>query len=103
MTFRRMMVRALLPLVTVLTAFGQSTTGTIVGTISDPSGSITPGAAVVVINEQTGARRDLLTNPAGQFAAPLLAVGTYRVEVQKSGFKSASMGGLVLEVNQTIR
>ncbi len=51
-------------------ASAQKTSGTITGTLTDPSGAVVPGATVSVVNERTGAAREAATNEEGSFAGP---------------------------------
>ncbi|MCI0625787.1 MAG: carboxypeptidase-like regulatory domain-containing protein [Acidobacteria bacterium] len=81
----------------------QTTTGTIVGTVTDPSGAVVAGVAVTVTNEETGLRRNVSTSSRGEYTANLLPIGRYTVEGELSGFKKAKVSGIVLQVNQTVR
>lgn len=76
---------------------------TIVGTATDPSGRIVPGASITVTNAQTGAVRTLLTNDAGQYVAPDLPIGKYDLRLESSGFQVAESKGIVLNVNDRVR
>ena len=60
---------------------GQTTFGSITGTVVDPTGAVVPGASVSVINESTGLERKAATSAGGVFNMPSLDVGTYRVMV----------------------
>jgi hypothetical protein len=86
-----------------LTGFAQTTSATIVGTISDPSGSIVPGAQVTARNPDTGLTRTVTTNEAGTYRFEFLPVGNYVIEVTANGLRKASRAGIVLEVNDTAR
>lgn len=77
-------------------AFAQLTTGSIAGVISDQSGAAMPGATVEVLNTETGARRQLVTDSAGRYAAPSLSLGLYEVKVSMSGFASVANKGITL-------
>ena len=81
---------------------GQSTFGSISGTVTDPSGAVVPGAQVQVINEGTGAVRKVQTASAGVFNVPDLDFGTYRVRVTAQGFTTYERGGLQLSATQII-
>jgi len=83
--------------------WAQTTTGTIVGRIMDPSGAVVVGVAVTVINEETGLRRSVSTNTQGDYTVNLLPIGRYSIEAELSGFKKAKVSGIVLQVNQTVR
>jgi hypothetical protein len=71
------------------------------GAITDSTGAAVPGASVVVISQETNARRDVQTNDAGLYRVPFLLPGIYRLEVQKEGFKPIRRAEVRLEVNQT--
>jgi hypothetical protein len=68
------------------TARAQST-GTIQGNITDAQGSVVPGTTVTVRNVATGVERSLVSDSAGDYQAPSLAPGRYRVEARLSGFQ----------------
>jgi hypothetical protein len=82
-------------------AFAQE--ATIVGTVTDPSGRIVPGAYITVTNAQTGAVRTLLTNDAGQYVAPDLPIGKYDLRLESPGFQVEESKGIVLNVNDRVR
>jgi len=86
-----------------LAAVGQVTTATIVGTVSDPSGSTVPGAQITARNVETGLSRTVTSGDAGTYRIEFLPVGKYDVEVTYSGFKKALLSGIVLQVNETSR
>jgi outer membrane receptor protein involved in Fe transport len=81
---------------------GQSTAG-LSGTIRDATGAVIPGAQIGIVNLETGIRREASSNAAGNYEVPLLQPGTYRLTVQKEGFKAVTRDGLRLEVNQQAR
>jgi Carboxypeptidase regulatory-like domain len=80
----------------------QTTFGSISGTVSDPSGAVVPRATVTVTNEGTGIVRRVTTGSAGDFNAPDLDVGSYRIHVAATGFAVYERGGLVLSAHQVI-
>jgi outer membrane receptor protein involved in Fe transport len=86
-----------------LAAHAQVTTATIVGTISDPSGSIMPGAQVTARNVDTGLTRTVTSSDAGAYRLEFLPVGKYVLEVTAAGFKKAYLNDIVLQVNDTTR
>src|SRR6266571_5717673 len=79
-------------------ASAQKTAGTITGTLTDPSGAVVPGAIVGVVNERTGAAREAATNEEGSFSFPELEAGTYRLTVNKGGFKKLALKSVELHV-----
>lgn len=58
-------------------------TGDIQGTVLDEANAGVPDAKVTITNLQTGATRTVLTNQAGEFSAPQLEIGKYRVSMKK--------------------
>ncbi|PYV38733.1 MAG: hypothetical protein DMG06_25000, partial [Acidobacteria bacterium] len=83
--------------------FGQSDRGTITGTVTDPSGAVIPDAAVTVTNVRTDTKTMVTSTSSGNYAVPLLPAGTYKITVEKQGFKTAVRESLPLLVGQTVR
>src|ERR1700728_2882960 len=79
-------------------------TSQIRGTIEDPSGGAVAGASITLTQVATGATRSTISAADGAYAFPDLTVGTYELEVTKSGFSKYLQQGIVLEVgvNPTI-
>ena len=67
-------------------AFAQGT-GTIHGSVTDPSGLGVPGARVTAVLEERGTTRKVETDARGSYVLPALPVGTYAVSVEGQGFK----------------
>jgi len=65
------------------------TTGTIRGSVTDPSGALVPGASVTAAQSDTHVTRTVTTNESGDYEFPALPVGRYTVSVQAPGFKLA--------------
>jgi hypothetical protein len=78
-------------------------TGTITGTITDPSGALIPQARVVVRDEGTNATRDARSNDNGDYTVALLPPGRYSVSVESKGFRRSVIHGVTLDVDQTVR
>jgi Carboxypeptidase regulatory-like domain len=70
------------------------------GVVSDASGTEIPGVSIRIRNQETGAQRELQTDPSGHFHAPSLSVGPYQVDVEKLGFRTERRTGLTLVVGQ---
>jgi hypothetical protein len=66
----------------------QGAGGRISGTVTDQTGAAVAGATVTVINVETNRRRSVSSSRDGMYTAASLAPGDYRVEVERSGFKS---------------
>ncbi len=94
---------ALVMCLMAVTALAQTAgSGTINGTVSDPSGSSIPGAAVVVHNADTGNDRAMQTNDSGIYNAPFLQPGHYDITVSKPGFTKVDRQGITVEVGRTV-
>ena len=84
-------------------AFSQGAgSGTITGTVTDPSGSVVPGASVVIRNTDTMIERKTETSDGGIYTAAFLQPGRYQVQVAKTGFSTVLRKDLVLQVGQTM-
>ena len=81
--------------------FGQATaSGTLLGTISDPSQAVINGAEVSITSVSTGAARTMVTNNAGSYRFDLLSAGAYKLTVKANGFTTA-VQNIELLVGQT--
>src|SRR6516162_797824 len=83
------LTRLLLPFILCSLAFTQKDTGSIVGTVKDPTGAVVTGASVEVTDVERGQSFRTKTSDAGEFVASPLKVGRYTVTVEKPGFKRA--------------
>lgn len=81
-------------------AVQAATTGTIRGTVVDPSGAVISNAQVTVMNEGTNEMRNMASDPSGTFQFLLLPVGDYTLRVEHPGFKSYVLRAIHLTVNQ---
>lgn len=84
-------------------SWGQGARGTIVGTVTDPTGAVVINAAVTVTNMATNVAQNTKTTQVGDFTVPFLAPGVYRVKVEASGFKTAEVRNITLQVDQIAR
>ena len=78
-------------------AFGQATTGAIVGTVSDASGGVIADAEVTITNTATKQGRIVKTDASGHYNAEALLAGTYDVTVRKEGFNTYTIQGVKLD------
>ncbi len=79
----------------------QVSTATLVGTVSDPQGSVIPGARLTLINLQTGVRSNTETNLAGNYRFQNVPIGSYSLTASADGFSRKQMDSFTLSVNQT--
>jgi hypothetical protein len=78
----------------------QFTTASLSGSVTDTSGASVPGAAITVVNLDTGFKQTATSGPTGEYLFPRLPVGKYKLTVEKSGFATYVQSGLQLEVSQ---
>ena len=74
------------------------TTGTVIGTVTDPSGAAVTDAAVVLRNKGTNSQATQKTNSAGQYTFVNVTPGEYQLTVKKDGFRTSDVGSLIVEV-----
>ena len=89
-------------LIIVLSAvaiFGQGTSGTILGTVTDPQGAVIAGVAVSVKNLDTQRQRQVVTDSSGYYRVEALPVGRYEVRAERQGFK-VTLSSLTLTVGE---
>ncbi|MCU1323830.1 MAG: TonB-dependent receptor plug [Acidobacteriaceae bacterium] len=84
-------------------AHAQVLYGTIVGTVTDPSGKSVPGATVIATEIQTGTEHRQTTNNEGGYDLRDLLPGVYKVQVTASGFSQAEHTGLNVRANLIVR
>src|ERR1700733_3086608 len=82
-------------------AFGQGGTGTITGTVTDPTGLSVAGANVEARNTETGVIYSGATTAAGNYTVPNVPVGSYELSVTVSGFKTYTHTNLTIAAAQT--
>src|SRR5580692_10834836 len=82
---------------------GQGTSGRILGTVTDQSGAGVAGASVVITDVQRGTARTIATDASGDYAAPELQPGVYKIRAEASGFKTVERINIALEVAQDVR
>jgi hypothetical protein len=81
------------------TAVAQVTTGSLSGTVVDPTGALVSDATVTLINQGSGAKQQATTSTAGTFRFTFLSVGRYDLEISKPGFRSLKSSGLSVDAN----
>jgi carboxypeptidase family protein/TonB-dependent receptor-like protein len=79
----------------------QSSDGTLVGSVTDPTGAAVSGATVKVISSQYGAPRETRTDTVGAYRLEGLQPGSYIVTFSASGFADLQVGSVVLNGSLT--
>src|SRR5436309_9733773 len=101
--WRVLLIVVLVPALAASSAFGQAVTGTILGTVTDTTGAVIPGATVTLTHTATGRARTLTTDAAGEYTAPQMPTGQYTVEVELTGFKKVTTSNIDVGVDQRIQ
>ncbi len=83
--------------------WAQRDMGTMLGSVTDPTGAAIPGATVTIIETATGVRTTVETNASGNYIRPLLKPGGYAVSVEAPGFKTSVQEGLVLQSSSRVQ
>jgi len=79
----------------------QQITGSIRGSVLDPSGAAVPSASVSATQLETGFTRSALTDHSGEYIVLELPVGHYSLKVTAKGFSTYVQQGIAIEVNET--
>ncbi len=98
------MKRAILLLFSAgLALFGQSTTQSIQGLVTDNSGAVAPGAKITITNVATGVSRTVETNNTGNYSFQLVEFGDYEIRCEMQGFKTEAVRGVRVETAAQVR
>src|SRR6266545_1660137 len=82
---------------------GQAVKASLVGTVTDSSGAVVPGAEMVITEINTNSSRSAPSNESGNYVFGNLNPGVYRVEAKLTGFKTAIKDKVEVLVNTTVR
>src|SRR6266513_3128621 len=82
---------------------GQTTFGTILGTVTDPSGAVMPNVILTVTNQGENISRDVRSDAQGNYQAENMKAGLYTVSAKATGFKDMVLTDVRLEARQTVR
>jgi hypothetical protein len=83
-------------------AFAQTATGILRGVVTDSTSAAVVGATVNIESQATAVKQTLETNPQGIFVLPYLLPGSYKVTVEKTGFKKYQNSEVRIGVQQTV-
>src|SRR5215213_8214308 len=99
MRFWRFTLALLLACVCVSIGFGQTSSGSISGTVLDPSSASVTNATVTLTNSQRGTAATTSTEASGAFAFPIADPGVYTLSVKAAGFKTFEKKDITLNAN----
>jgi len=80
----------------------QSTSASLTGRVTDPSHGVITDAQIAAVSAGTNIRYEAVTNGSGEYYLANLPPGTYRLEVEKSGFKKLIKPDVILQVQDTL-
>ncbi len=86
----------------VLPLQAQVDTGSITGTVTDPSGAVVSGAKVTLTNEGTGASLTVTTGNEGTYTFSPVRIGSYKIEASAQGFKTVTQSNIVVNVSSNV-
>ncbi|HYL76920.1 MAG TPA: TonB-dependent receptor [Bryobacteraceae bacterium] len=84
-------------------ALHAGTTGSIFGTVTDPSGSVLPGAKLTLTNTAQGIQNKTTSDAKGAYTFPTLPVGQYRLQVEARGFRPQDRTGLRVDLDSALQ
>jgi hypothetical protein len=108
MSVRSRSLRRIFSIIAALLSLGalplsaQQTLGSILGTVTDPSGRSISGAQVILLNQDTNLERTATSSSTGSYAFYDLAIGTYTVRFTNTGFDEAKFPNILIQADRTI-
>ena len=85
------------------TALAQTNKADLVGTVTDSNGAAVSGATVTITKVDTNAVRTVTTGDSGEYQAPSLDIGSYKVTVTKQGYQTVTQENIVLQTSDRLR
>ncbi len=102
MTRRLVLFVVLLSVIGVGNTFAQSSMGTVVGTVTDSSGAVIPGASVTLTSLDTAIAATRVSGDRGHFTFVNVRPGNYEIAVELTGFSMAKVPAFAVGVNETV-
>ncbi len=99
--FGRTLALALATLVLMVPAAAQ-TSGTLRGTVKDPSGAVVPNAKITATQQATKVTRSASSDAGGSFVFPVMPVGAYDLEVEATGFKKYQQKEIHIDIGRVV-
>ena len=91
----------LVALLLFLPAAHAQLSGSLSGTVTDPSGSVVPNAKITLTNQASQEQREITSNKDGYFAFAAVLPGTYKVKVEVPSFKAWEQAGIEMHPGDT--
>jgi len=80
-----------------------ATTTSLVGTVTDSSGKLIPGAKVTATETRTLDKYNTTTNGQGNYTFEFVRVGVYSITVEQAGFQKLTKTGIIVDIEPTSR
>ncbi|WP_213803512.1 TonB-dependent receptor [Granulicella sp. dw_53] len=103
LAFRRLSLLWVAILLIALPAYSQNTTGSLVGTVSDPTGAAVSNATITATNAATSEKRTTTTTDSGEYQILNLQPGQYSLDIESTGFKRYTRSTVEIQVEQATR
>jgi hypothetical protein len=100
---RRYLIGALLGFSSLLIHAQIANNTSLVGTVTDPNGSVISGCSVSAVNANTTVTSKAVCNAQGYYAITFIQPGTYNITVTMNGFQAVTKLGVVVPVDQAVR
>jgi hypothetical protein len=101
--FRLAFITTIAVLCSAMTLSAQTSQGRILGSVTDQTGAVVPGAKVTITNTATGVSRVLVSSSGGEYVAPNLEPGPYAITAEAVNFEKINRTGVRLEVAKDAR
>src|SRR5512144_1096729 len=98
-THRAVCLLSILLMLTASVGWAQISTGSLSGTVTDPTGLVVAGAKITATHVPTNRNYETVTSEAGLYVFPTLDVGPYTVTVEQGGFKKLTRSGVVILIS----
>jgi hypothetical protein len=98
----RLLVFCILTMLAARSAVAQTGNATVTGRITDPSKAVIVGAHIAAINAGTNVRYEGITNGTGSYVVTGIPPGSYRIEVEKAGFKTVIEPSVTFHTQDTL-
>ncbi|HEX8920345.1 MAG TPA: TonB-dependent receptor, partial [Pyrinomonadaceae bacterium] len=85
-----------------LSAYAQTSTATLNGTVMDEAGAVIPEVQITLLNLSTAVQRHARTDDQGSFVVPLVPPGHYTMTAERSGFKTVEVRNVVLNTGDQL-
>lgn len=90
-------------LLSALNGYGQATSGSVIGTVTDPAGAAIPSAKVTFTSQERGTVFSLVTNESGNYIRTQLSSGLYTIEFEAQGFQRFIQKDVRVSVDRATR